>query len=165
MGLEHEPGPIVRAKLQVKPVKPFSHAAACNNISLDARAPEHTRLSAHRDRYAKKNAAPDRRAHETSLDSRPETQNRMGPIRRPALASNCRRPLLFTRTACCFTYLFCWCSFVCQKTPDLSSDLPCRPCCFFVLLLVSRLAANPVHPGAPINRNPGPTRTARRNLQ
>ena len=124
--------------------------------SLDARAPEQTRLSARRNRYAKKNAAPDRRAHETSLGSRPETQNRMGPIRRPALASNCRRPLLFTRTACCFTYLFCWCSFVCQKTPDLSSDLPCRPCRFFVLLLVSRLAANPVHPGAPINRNPGP---------
>lgn len=72
--------------------------------SLDATAPEQTRLSARRQGSAKKHAAPYRRAHETSPDCRPAKQEWMGHGRYPILASEHRRPLLFTRTACC---LFC----------------------------------------------------------
>ena len=71
--------------------------------SPDATAPGQTRLSARRGN-AKKNAAPYRRAHETSPDSRPTKQERRRYGRHPLLAPDRRRPLLFTRTACCIIF-------------------------------------------------------------
>lgn len=70
----------------------------------DATTPVQTRLSARRNESAKKHAAPLRRAHETSPDGRPTKQERTGHGRYPLLASNSRRLLLFTRTACYFIF-------------------------------------------------------------
>ena len=115
--------------------------------------------SAHTDRLRKKNAAPYRRAHETSLGFRPAKQKRMRHGRCPVLTSSCRRPLLFTRTAYCFIY------FVQLVRPENAGSVVRLS--FAGLLLFSSTACDSPcgqsHPPAlPMDRNPRPTRTARR---